>query len=506
MRFCHVCGSELAPDAATCPICGTAVTNQPTPQPQAPVPPPVLQAPMQQPVNTQPPKKEKKKHKHLALKITAAVLAFIILATGGLFLADHIMYKNEIEAGEYITDFPVLKRETDFVVFDEVNFPYTDYSIKVERVLYGGVLKSEMFKQTKIIIDDTSTDPVYHIDFEEDGEYIITLEDNTDKEENTTSFSTATDTDSMPSFSTATDSDFSTATDTDEDEDEDEAPSKITILVTVEDGNKEAVGSVNLDSKPGDDPVEIPSDETETEPETLPDIEFDEDEFFTDTPEEPSVDAYARDAQIYTAYLTGGELDNLTEYMDKSYVEIESCMADLNNDGTYELLISARNSENLGVRGYETNYACYTINNGSVIKLEEAYYGGGSMGGDNLVFKYDSFLGKYIIMKTSLIRDGSWANSYYCYAYDIIDGQLEMYIHTTSGFVSTNNDTYGPRAEEIKSETDLYVEDEHGVYYWSANDSYISEEEYDRTLDRFTDPTDSTYQMKVGTLSNPLGL
>ena len=143
MRFCPVCGSELTPEAVNCPICGAAVTAQST----------------QQPVNTELPKKAKKKKKNLGIKITAAVLAVVILAVSGLFIADNIMYKKEIEAEEYITDFPVLKTETDFVVFDEEDFPSTDYSIKVERVLYGGILKSELFKQTKIIIDDTSTDP-----------------------------------------------------------------------------------------------------------------------------------------------------------------------------------------------------------------------------------------------------------------------------------------------------------------------------------------------------------
>ena len=236
MSFCPVCGSELKPEATTCPVCGTSVAVQPQP-----------------PVNTQPHKKAKKKKKNLGIKITAAVLAVIILAVSGLFIADNIMYKNEIEAEEYITDFPVLKTETDFVVFDEEDFPSTDYSIKVERVLYGGILKSELFKQTKIIIDDTSTDPVYHIDFEKDGEYIITLEDNTDEEPETT-------------LDFSEDTDYEADTDTDENDvndEDDDAPSKVVIKVTVDNDDDEAIGSVDLDSKPGDDPVEIPSDEEE---------------------------------------------------------------------------------------------------------------------------------------------------------------------------------------------------------------------------------------------------
>ena len=79
MRFCPVCGSELTPEAAFCPVCGTAVEAQ---RPQAPVQPPV---------NTQPPKKKKK---NLGIKITAAVLAVVILAVSGLFIADNIILIN----------------------------------------------------------------------------------------------------------------------------------------------------------------------------------------------------------------------------------------------------------------------------------------------------------------------------------------------------------------------------------------------------------------------------
>ena len=67
--------------------------------------------------------------------------------------------------------------------------------IRVNKAFEGFAFKSELFKQTKIIIDDTSTDPVYHIDFEKDGEYIITLEDNTDEDENTTQADNETDSD-----------------------------------------------------------------------------------------------------------------------------------------------------------------------------------------------------------------------------------------------------------------------------------------------------------------------
>ncbi|MBR3801888.1 MAG: zinc ribbon domain-containing protein [Clostridia bacterium] len=661
MRFCPVCGSELTPEAVNCPICGAAVTAQST----------------QQPVNTELPKKAKKKKKNLGIKITAAVLAVVILAVSGLFIADNIMYKKEIEAEEYITDFPVLKTETDFVVFDEEDFPSTDYSIKVERVLYGGILKSELFKQTKIIIDDTSTDPVYHIDFEKDGEYIITLEDNTDEDENTTQADNETD--------------------SDDDKDKD-APSKVVINVTVDDDDDEAIGSVDLDSKPGDDPVEIPSDykDTVTDSENfieatdadfakfqkfasgmywlsfqgMENIEYnsktssaqfvvdnlifdpfkkgysafytvDEDivwqagdpllkfngaycipeEYvkwiceniynvkyenlaegeFTDsqtdymwhylydgnyyhndapigepldwavavtgaklvnnryeftvescansfeegmvfsctktvtaaikeidgerywsiysienadkTEDKPentdrptSVDAYARDAEIYTAYLTGGELDSLTADMNKSYVVAESCIADFDGNGTYELLLVIRDEEYCGPRGYYTISAVYTITDGAVSAMGLVENFGGTGGGDNFYIKYDTKTNKHIVMKTSLGRDGVWAFDYNRTAYTVSGGQLNEYLKITTVFRSFDNTVYGSTAEQIKEEVPLSYEDNDGIYYHEINDNYVSKEEHDEAEARFIEPTDSAYQMKTGTYSNPLGI
>ena len=653
MSFCQVCGSELKPEATTCPVCGTSVAVQPQP-----------------PVNTQPPKKAKKKKKNLGIKITAAVLAVIILAVSGLFIADNIMYKNEIEAEEYITDFPVLKTETDFVVFDEEDFPSTDYSIKVERVLYGGILKSELFKQTKIIIDDTSTDPVYHIDFEKDGEYIITLEDNTDEDENTTQADNETD--------------------SDDDKDKD-APSKVVIKVTVDDDDDEAIGSVDLDSKPGDDPVEIPSDDissgefieaTEEDFENFqkwarvtelinyncenssaqyvvinlildpflagyelfydapqdwissnknPDplgkfeyecycmipeenvkwiceniynvrygnlsegdvvesemgfkmnylydgyyyqkeagfgdgamwditvdshrvvdnkyefivntyeIDFDSnyrtlkatqkitaalkeidgerywsiysienadktDDKPEDTDRPTSVDAYARDAEIYSAYLTGGELEGIAEYMNKDYIVVESCMVDFDSDGTYELVLSIRDEEYPGPRGYYTISAVYAINNGAVTKLDQVENPGGTGGGDNFYIKYDSKTNKHIVMKTSLGRDGVWAFDYNRTAYTVSGGKLNEYLKITTVFRSFDNTSYGSTAEQIKEEVPLSYEDNDGIYYHEINDNYVSKEDHDEAEARFIEPTDSAYQMKTGTYSNPLGI
>lgn len=590
MRFCHICGSELKPDATTCAICGTPVAGQPQAPAQQPEVVAQPQAPIQQPAAPNPPKQKKKK-KNLGLKITAAVLAFVILAVSGLFIADYVMYKEEIEAAEHITDFPVLKIETDFVVFDEELFPSTNYSIKVERVLYGGILKSDMFKQTKIIIDDESTEPVYHIDFEEEGKYIITLEDET-KKENAPQYSTDTD------FSTSTD--FSTATDTDNDDDD--KPNKIIIEVTVDDSDEDAVDSVNLNSKPGDKPAELPKDEIATaydkisgiyqgsyfagQGETgltlnvymeddqckaifdfynLPgrtnsksgkyymDVSYDPEtkEYYFEatewidkpssyllldlqgqlvgdvlsgenptrfsvtkmtedqiqTPDEPAVNPYERDAAIYTTYFTQDKLNSLCDdYIDDDKIRFSSCMIDINDDGVYELLFVRSYYESGGMLGDDTLYGVYAIKNGAVECIGEAYNSGGMEGGNDIFIKYDSKLDRHVLISTEFVRDGSFASDY-TQKLNFFNGDyLYSDYSISTGYRSCSVEWYVDAVIEIKNETDYYYEENNGIRYYKTKDTYISAEEYTQESARFSDPTDSAYQMKAGTFSNPLGL
>ena len=96
----------------------------------------------------------------------------------------------------------------------------------------------------------------------------------------------------------------------------------------------------------------------------------------------PAINNADRDCAIYTQFLLNGGYDELIGYTyNKDYLEISTCMVDLDFDSTYELLIYLTETEFSGIRGYPTTTALLDINNGTVQKVHSAYYGGGSMGG-----------------------------------------------------------------------------------------------------------------------------
>ncbi len=251
---CPKCGNTMTPNMKFCAKCGTPVAPVNKQQPATSVQPIQSQINAQQkpPVNlqskqlvqnqAQPPKKAKKnksgKKNNLVLKIIAIILVIAVLASGGLLLADNLMYKNEVKADEYITDFPVLKQKTDFLVYNTEKFPSTNYKIKVERLLNGGILKSEALRKTETIIDDKSTEPVYSIDFKEDGNYRIILEDISAVRTQPVTSTTQTDESATKRNETA---------------------ETIVIDVKVDNDDREAIDKVDINSKPGDKPIELPS-------------------------------------------------------------------------------------------------------------------------------------------------------------------------------------------------------------------------------------------------------
>ena len=115
---CPKCGNVINPNMQFCAKCGTPVQRLETNREYAqPSPSAVAQQ-----TATPEPKQTKRKNgkkKNTALKVIALVLALVVLLTGGLFVADAILFKNETEKGGYITDFPVLKQQTDLLVYDE---------------------------------------------------------------------------------------------------------------------------------------------------------------------------------------------------------------------------------------------------------------------------------------------------------------------------------------------------------------------------------------------------
>ncbi len=210
--FCAKCGKPIAENMRFCAGCGTPVnpssvppeaqqetreftqlsgnpavrsqppreyTTLPPQRPPQPMPPqPPVQQQMQPPAAPPPQKKKPKakKKSNIGLRITAAVLVIAVLAAGVYSAIFGIKNKNETE-GEgvlYIDDFPILKGETDFQVYDAEKFPAEEYEIKVERFHIGGALKD--FSSKTELFKEISSNRIYKLKLD-DGSYRITLKD-----------------------------------------------------------------------------------------------------------------------------------------------------------------------------------------------------------------------------------------------------------------------------------------------------------------------------------------
>lgn len=219
---CPKCGKELNPDMKFCANCGELVKQEKTNEEHA-QPKPVAQSEPSQ----QEPKKQKNGKKNLALKIVAIVLAIIVFLTGGLFITDAILFKSESEKEGYITDFPVLKQNTEILVYDAEKFPYENYNIKVDKFKTGKLFKSSTFSGFENVINERSSNPVFNLRFEEDGKYQITLEGIVSERTQAVTEQTQ----------------------------KQEEPKTVVIIVIVDDDNEKAVDKVTLNSKEDDEPI-----------------------------------------------------------------------------------------------------------------------------------------------------------------------------------------------------------------------------------------------------------
>ena len=206
---------------------------------------------------------------------------------------------------------------------------------------------------------------------------------------------------------------------------------------------------------------------------------------------------------IYTQYLlSGGYCELMGHEVKKEYLEISSCLIDIDDDDIDELLISLMDTEFSGPRGYQTYTALLDIQDNVVKTIKSAYYGGGTMGGDYLILKYDQKNKKYVLALDGLIRDSLYANtSYLCiYSNDVQKVEWEI----MSNYYNLSLDMYAETADKIRNETDLFYVNEESFRFYKINNEYVAEEEYATIIERFIDPVDSTYQMQLGTYDIPI--
>ena len=209
------------------------------------------------------------------------------------------------------------------------------------------------------------------------------------------------------------------------------------------------------------------------------------------------------DVQIYTSYLTSGNLSKLISdsYMQPSDVEIESYLEDLNGDGLRELLLTVTDLQSMGVRGNAFATYLFTIVNGTPVLLTDEYYGGGSMGGPQLVIVTDNTTGKRHAARNGYFRDGYYFNEASLTPYDIEGGAVREITTFSLGRI-TDDDMGREYINKVKSETNIYTINDGELRYRKIDDRYVDEAEYQQSVSRFKD---YGFTSTKGTLKNPLG-
>ncbi|MCL2164230.1 MAG: copper amine oxidase N-terminal domain-containing protein [Oscillospiraceae bacterium] len=221
---------------------------------------------------------------------------------------------------------------------------------------------------------------------------------------------------------------------------------------------------------------------------------------------------FQRDREIYTQFLLAGGYDAIisaSSDTDWGSIEIESCMVDLDNDGTHELLISLMDTDLLGVWGYPTNTAFLSIRDGKAEILVRGISGGGTMGGDFLLFKYDSLSKKHALVLDGVLRDGYYRYTGYTYVYSFANGESRDELSYIIEYINTQEKTDGfaeylDEADKIRNETSLYYEEGDDFYYYIIDDQIVSKDEYSALVKRFVDVTDDSYTLKPGSYDNPI--
>lgn len=215
---------------------------------------------------------------------------------------------------------------------------------------------------------------------------------------------------------------------------------------------------------------------------------------------------YLQDALRYHRYLTDGWLEEEIYFFDKNYVKIETCLVDINDDGVYELLLSITDTGSLEVRGYTNKSFLFGIQNSEVVVLKETFFGGGSMGGYYLKLLYDTKMQKNVIVFDGYDRLSvfDYYSTFEAYSYN--SDEVIPYFSANYASFSLDNKYNDEAISNVKKETPLYYQEDYQLYYYQIDEEYVSEAEYEEEIAHFTEPTDSTFVLKEGTVQNPLGL
>lgn len=227
-------------------------------------------------------------------------------------------------------------------------------------------------------------------------------------------------------------------------------------------------------------------------------------------PTHPNDQANSFDSETYRNYLLNGGYEELIPiFLDDGEhnwknIKIFSCMPDFDGDGNKELLISFANESMAGPRGFPQIDILLCIQNGNVRELIREENGGGSAGGAELYFCYDTVSEKYVLISDGYYRSGiTYAfGNFTVYTYE--NGLLSIAYKVESTYI---DEDYGNPAdiEKIKSETSLIFKDGiNGLTVYQINGVYVTDTEYANMIERFVAPADNTFLTSAVSRSNPI--
>lgn len=217
--------------------------------------------------------------------------------------------------------------------------------------------------------------------------------------------------------------------------------------------------------------------------------------------DEASLNALSGEAGIYTRYLYNGGYEELLGFsVDEEALEISTCLADLDYDGTDELLLYIATG-NYGVRGEEVCTFLLDIKDEHVFLAAEAYYGGGSMGGGYLEIRYDKESSTHVPVHSEYLRDGVEKGESYLEVYSVPGFSIGEKIKST--YYNLSAERFQDAIHQIQSETTLYYIDGYDFYCYQIDGQYVSKETYENAVARYEDAQEG-FQLTPGTYTTPI--
>lgn len=223
----------------------------------------------------------------------------------------------------------------------------------------------------------------------------------------------------------------------------------------------------------------------------------------SDVSEETAEDPYQRDKQIYTNYLLNGGYEEIgPEYADA--YDVKSVMADLESDGTYELLIYLANKDSVGIQGPERTTTLLTIKDGTPVELVSAYHCGGSMGGESMYITLDTDNNRLGVQRVGLFKGGY---DYSLCAQDVFvadNNYSEPIVELCTVRIYEESNIYNEDIENIKAQTDLhYVKDGFFCYY-TIDGEFVYDQNHLDESSIYENQTEGEYALKEATYSQPI--